>query len=332
MPLFWTLVGLGLLLVTALDVFLTILGGHTAGPATRLWTAALWRGVLALHERRPAHAMLTLVGPVMVLLTVLFWYAGLVLGAWLILATHPGSIVSNSTRLPADLMQTAYFVPVTVSGLGFGDFVPSGWPWTLLTTSVSLAGAIVLTCSLSYVIAVVGAAVRRRTYALSVFGLGDGPSQMVARLRLEEPRESMHDYLTTVASSLTETAEQQLTYPVLRYFHTRRKEASPAVATLALADSVFLLAQKPPVQRPGPGLAALLDSALDSFAGIKDVSGTSDVAPHEHATVMTRHAANLGLDTASGSPFALGLDDYLERRDQLVSACRNDGWGPAAQS
>lgn len=285
--------------------------------------------MLALHERRPAHKLLTLVGPLIVLLTVIFWYSGLVLGAWLILSTHPGSVVSNSTRLPAELVQTAYFVPVTVSGLGFGDFVPSGWPWTLLTTCVPLAGAIVLTCSLSYVIAVVGAAIRRRAYALSVFGLGDGPPQLIPRLRFEEPRESMHDYLTAVASSLTETAEQQLTYPVLRYFHTLRKEASPAVATLALADTVFLLAHHPQVQRPGPGLSALLDAAIASFAAIRHVSGTSAVTSDEHTAMMTRYAQTLGLDTGSGSTFALGLDDYLDRRDYLIAACRDDGWGPA---
>ena len=331
MSVLWTIIGMVVLLLTAVDVFLTILGGHTAGPVTKGWSALLWRGLLVLHERRPAHRVLTLVGPMIVLLTVLIWYGGLVVGAGLVFAAHPGSVVSSSTRLPAATVQLFYFVPVTVSGLGYGDLVPSDWPWTALATTVSLAGAIVLTCSLSYIISVVGAAIRRRTYALSVFGLGPGPSQIIPHLRFDQARESMHDYLATVASSLTETAEQQLTYPVLGYFHTVRAEASPAMATLILADTAYLLRHCPVEQRPGPGLGALLDSAVAGFVTVKHVSSTSDYEQGEHAAEMTAQATSLGLDTGPRSDFAVGLDEYLQRRDDLLAACRDDGWGPAVQ-
>lgn len=182
----------------------------------------------------------------------IIWYAGLVVGAWLVFVSHPGSVVSSSTRLPADPAQVFYFVPVTISGLGYGDLVPSGWPWTLLTTTSSLAGAIILTSSLSYIISVVGASIRRRSYAASVLGLGTAPADIIPLLRLEDAKESMHIHLVTVAASLTEVSEQQLTYPVLRYFHTARRQSSPAVATLVLADTLFLLSHcAPPSCRTG---------------------------------------------------------------------------------
>lgn len=324
-----TVLGFGVLAVTVVDVFLTILGGHSAGSVTKCWSALVWRAMLAAHERRPAHHALNLAGPFIVVLTVVLWYLGLILGAWLILAAHPGSVVSNSTRAPADLIQVFYFVPGTVSGLGYGDLVPSRWPWTALATTVSLAGAIVLTSSLSYIISVVGAAIRRRTYALSVHGLGEAPTTIIPRLRLEDPRESMRDYMTTITSSLTEVAEQQLTYPVLRYFHTVRQEASPAVATLVLADTAYLLAHLPPALRPGPGLSALLESAITGFADAKHVRHTSSRDTRERTDTMIQHAQSLGLDTSDGSSFTTELDEYLERRDHLVAACRDDGWAVA---
>ncbi len=212
------------------------------------------------------HRVLSLAGPVIVALTVLVWYLVLTLGSWLILAAHRGSIVSSSTRVAADEIQTLYFVPVTISGLGYGDLVPSGWPWTTFATAVSLTGTIVLTGSLSYIISVVGAAIRRRAYARSVFGLGDEPAAIIPRLRLEHPVESMHDYLASVTSSLTDISQQQLNYPVLRYFHTVEKQSSPSVATLLLADTVYLLTHSSHTRSPAPGLAALLDSSIRDTA------------------------------------------------------------------
>lgn len=123
---------------------------------------------------------------------------------------NPGSVVSSSTRAAADSVQTLYFVPVTVSGLGYGDLVPSGWPWTTFATALSLSGTIVLTGSLSYIISVVGASIRRRAYAQSVFGLGADPEAIIPRLRLDHPLESMHNHLAGVTSSLSEISEQQL--------------------------------------------------------------------------------------------------------------------------
>ncbi len=43
----------------------------------------------------------------------------------------------------------------------------------------ALAGAAVLTGSLSYIVSVVGAAIRRRSYAQSVFGLGREPAEVI---------------------------------------------------------------------------------------------------------------------------------------------------------
>lgn len=42
---------------------------------------------------------------------------------------------------------------------------------------------------------------------------------------------------------------QQLTYPVLRYFHTARSQSSPAIATLVLADVQYLLFFNSPSQQ-----------------------------------------------------------------------------------
>ncbi len=138
----------------------------------------------------------------------------------------------------------------------------------------------------------------------------------------------MHTHLVSVAASLTEVAEQQLTYPVLRYFHTVRRQSSPAVATLVLADTLFLLSHCAPPRRAAPGLDALLHSSIAAFVRVKQVSGRTP--NHESQVVALRAQGDaLGLQTHPGSALMTGLPQYLTRRDALVSACRDDGWGSA---
>ncbi len=137
----------------------------------------------------------------------------------------------------------------------------------------------------------------------------------------------MHDYLTTVASSLTEATEEQRTYPVLRYCHTVSPQSSPAVATLVLADTLYLTGYSLLSQGPGPGLTALLEASLSRFADVKPVRSTSADDRAVHEEVLTVQARSLGIETGAGSPFAAGFEEYLERRRYLVAACRDDGWG-----
>lgn len=323
-----TLAGLVIIAVVLLDAFLTILSTSAAGPMTRAWSRPLWSGLLVLHRRRRVHALLGLAGPAMVLVTILVWYAGLVAGTWLVFSAHPGAVVSNSSGAAADRSTVFYFVPTTLSGLGYGDYVPTGFPWTVFATTMTLLATVVLTVSLSYVISVISAAIARRTTASDVRALGGNPVDLARRARLSDPVQSMHTYLETVASAVSGVAERQLAYPVLRYFHSSRLERSASASVLLLADATFLLETGPDADRPGPGLSHVLHSAIDDFADAKSTSG--DAGPPDPAGQWLRDCADrMGSATGAGSAFEALLPTYLETRAALVSACENDGWPPS---
>ena len=321
-----TVVGLLVIGAILVDAFLTILSTSTAGPLTRAWSHPLWQLLLRIHRRRRIHVALGLTGPAMVVLTILIWYGGLVLGTWLIFTAHPGSVINNSTSLAADTSQTFYFVPTTLSGLGLGDYVPDGFPWTVLATTMTLVGTMVLTISLSYVISVISAAITRRTMASSVRALGGTPVDIAGNAELSDPRHSMHTYLGSVASSVSDVAEKQRAYPVLRYFHNSRQQTSAARAVLLLADATYLLESGPHETRPAPGLSHVLHSAIDAFANAK-VTPT-DISPADEDTIdwLANCARELGTPTTDGSRFRVGLSTYLQTRAVLVAACEDDGW------
>lgn len=321
-----TILGLAVILVIFADVFLTILSTSRDGPLTRGWSQPVWRFALAVHRRRPIHRLLALSGPAIVIFTILGWYVGIVLGNWLVLAAHPGAVVSNATGAHVDLTGLWYFVTTTLSSIGYGDLVPSGLPWTVFSTSITLLTTMVLTISLSYVISVISAAIKRRSVASSVRALGSSPSEVARHAQLGEPGHSMHTHLSAVASVVSEAAEQQVAYPVLRYFHSARLEVAPAPAVLLLADAVFLLEHLPPDHRMSPGLSAVLRSAIDSYAGARSTGGAAETSHPGTADLLQDDARRLGIDTAPGSDFDSTLAVHLERRGRLVAASANDGW------
>lgn len=101
------------------------------------------------------------------------------------------------------------------------------------------------------------------------------------------------------------------------------------MATLLLSDTTYLLSHLSHGQYPAPGLASLLDSSIKSFVTIKTARHGPSKNHDDRAEGLMRHAEALGIDTSAGSSFASGFEEYLQRRDGLVAACRDDGWPPS---
>ncbi len=112
------LLGSGLLLLTACDVFITTLtlrgGGPVVGTATRLG----WSGLLAVHRRGPWHGLLSLGGGLAVALSLSLWVILLAVGWGMIFAGLPDAVVDGSTGAPADLASRLYFAGFNLSPSG----------------------------------------------------------------------------------------------------------------------------------------------------------------------------------------------------------------------
>jgi hypothetical protein len=321
-----TALGVLIILFILWDVLITVISPHAAGPLTRRWASPLAGGLHTIHRRRRIHGVLAVAGPLMMVFTVFIWYAGLYLGSWLILVARPGTVISSATGLEADLAQIAYFVPTTLSSLGYGDLVPAGFPWTTIMTSMSLLATMVVTVTLSYVIAVLSAAIKRRSLASSVRALGTDPAEFARRANLGSSTGSMQTHLSTLAGDIGHAAAQERAYPVLRHFHSGTEEASLARAVMLLADSFFLLRHLREPDRPSPGLQALVTAEMTDFANVTPVRTET----HPHRDTQQRFlracAERLGIDAGPGSALAAALPGYLDYRAGLVQACINDGW------
>lgn len=318
----YVLGGLVILLVLV-DVFVTIFSTSGAGPLTDRWTRLLWRALLALHRRRRIHQVLALTGPFMLLATIVVWYVLIGAGLLLVFAAHPGSVIDSSTNLPVDVIQKVYFVSTTISSLGYGDMVPSGFPWTLVATTGTFIATLVLTVSISYVISVIAAAIERKTLAQGIFGLGDSISEIIENARLDEPAHSLKHYITGIATTIDSHALKHLAYPILKYFHNPQADASPVRAILLFSDAFFVLGMRLDENSPPSGVERLVESSIRNYVQItRAVMPVQAPAQDPERLIARAYEYGIPIDAA----FEKQLESYLPVRRRLLALCSEDGW------
>lgn len=324
MTILLTVLGAAIIGLVLWDLLITVFSASGAGVLTRAWTQPVWAGLLVVHRRRPVHGVLALAGPAMVLVGILLWYGLLGVGAFLVFVSHPASVVLSSDRTPVDSASDVYFVGTTLSGLGYGDLVPSGFPWTFASSVAALLGTIVLTTSLSYILAVLTPAVQRKSLASGIRVLGSSPAEIVEAAQLHDPAASLQPYVTSLCTQMSDLAAKHLAFPVLRHFHSAKVDASPARAALLLSDATFLMSRRTAPLVPPAGMLKLLRGTLDDYAETK--SGSSGTLPdHDvHRRHLRAEAGQLGIVT--DEDYDAAEDVYLERRDRLVTLCDDDGW------
>ena len=297
---------------------------------TDFWTRISWRTLIFVHRRSSIHRLLSLAGPAYLFTTIVLWYFVHTLAWTLIFWSEPGSIVDGTTRLPADLGETFYFVGTTVSSLGFGDFVPVGSPWSWLSNLSCFSSTVILTVSLSYVLAVLGAALDKQVFAEAVFGLGESVESFVSGACLGDVRASLKDYILKLASDLDKNSHRHLAYPILHFFHSPRLRNSTSRAVLLLADAFFVLEQlEDAQQRPPRGLLRLVQSSVSNFIRLTDTNLAISIAPTDHQATLGHIARRLGV--VSMSQFDAQLEKFAPLRHQLLLLCAQDGWEVTAR-
>lgn len=312
------------LVVLALwDVFIT---GFSSSSAWRWRTRLLWRGLLAVHNHRPIHKPLSLAGPLMLLIGIVIWYLLLYLGFFLAVAVYPPAVLDSSSGGNVNQLQRLYFVGTTISGLGYGDLVPGGFPWTVASAMATLVATIVITTSLSYVLAVLAASIERRSLAQGIFGLGDSTVEIVQRSRLGDPQAMLRTHVISLAGQMDRLAFKHLAYPVLQFFHSPSARASPARAVLTLSDACFLLSQLPEPHRPPAGLLELVQSSIANYINLEKGGISRLPVRGQPPRSLIDAAQHLGImeKLNHGADGAMAV--YLARRRHIQALCREDGW------
>lgn len=217
--------GAALMLLFLADVLLTALYARAGtGLLAPYWNRAIWaalRAVAGLSGGRRG-AVLSLAGPIIVVLLIVFWALGLTVGAALVVQPELGTAIRPSGGGgPTDFVTAMLVAGNSLSIVGGGDYAPHTTGTRLLYLMNSLIGASVLSLVLSYLVQVYAALRERNALALTIDLISDGTgdaAEMLARLMPEGKSDNATSELGNLIEVLARTKEAHHFYPLLFYF------------------------------------------------------------------------------------------------------------------
>lgn len=238
---YWLFIG-GVFLVSfvILDALWTTLwpeGG--SGPITDRLGTGLWR----LFKRAARigsdinHKLLSLAGPVIIVLTLVNWLLLMWVGLVMVFASYPDAVVVALTREPADLSARIWYVLYVTTTVGNGGFAPNTGFFEVLSGICAASGMALLTLGITYTIQILSAVVDKRTFASEVLSMGHGTAEIVETLQ-NAPREAIAAQFSSLSSRLGSVTEQHKAYPILHYFHPADRDRSAACAVAGLDEAL----------------------------------------------------------------------------------------------
>lgn len=247
MSIVFTIAGLLLIAVAAVDLFATVLlvrgGLSIVSPFVTRGVWWLFRSVdhrLGLDGR-----LMLLAGPILLVLIVLVWATLLMTGfALLYLPMLGDGIVASHGATNRSFWTALYFSGFTFPTLGMGDVVPVSAAARMLTMIEACTGFGAVTLAISYTLSIYNAVSRHDSFALHLHGGSDETGWAAATLAAlcpdGAPDRSTGTSLEQIAERAYELLQIHESYPLARYYRRRRPEFSSARIAFHLLDLVTL--------------------------------------------------------------------------------------------
>jgi hypothetical protein len=239
--------GLVIVLLILLDVFFTVLyarmGSGLLSPRLASITWLVFRG-LARSLPRHRDLIASFCGPVILVLLVFVWTAGLALGNGLLFHPVLGSAIQSSAgKTPTDFASALYAGGSSISIVGAGGFSPQVPRYRLIYLFNSIVGLSVTSLTLTYLMQIYSQLQQRNTFALKVYlatrRTGDA-AVLVSGFAPNGAWSHGTSALWELAAEMAATKEAHHFYPVLFYMRFTEHYYSMSFATLVLLDAVTI--------------------------------------------------------------------------------------------
>ena len=351
------IIGALLMLLILLDVFLTVLYARAdAGilsPRVALGVWWLFRTISKLFERHRA-AILSFCGPVILVMLILVWAAGLTLAAALIIHPELGtSVRATSGDTSRDFFTALYAGGSSVSIVGATDFTPHTASFRMIFLFNSFVGISVTSLTLTYLMQVYTALSRRNALGLNVHlasaETGDA-AELITHLGPEGKFETGYSSLSTLATEMAKAKESHHFYPVLVFFRFRQPFYAVSRFTLVSLDAATLiksalsdrhyrwLKNSGAVEELWDGATMLLETIADTF--VHSATRSSPHAPDEDTCELWRRRYFAALrtlrqagiqtveDEQAGAEFYVNLrrqwNDYITHMGPMMAYTTED--------
>lgn len=270
--------GILLFLLIAADIIKTTLSTRGGGTLTNAVTRSVWALFFRAAGRQGRCGLLQYAGQFVVLSVLLSWILGLWASLFLLFASHPGSIVDDATKLPADLWETFYYAGFTLSTLGVGDYAAAADGWRVLTSAAAFCGLTFITAAITYIVPVLSAVSLQNQLSLLVSSMGRTPQEILVNSWNGADFSSFYDNVPELRQMLGSAVTRHLELQRASYLGRTRPSVGEgdvdltplAAAAIPLDEDRVAIAAHDERRRL---LSALLESDGWSW---RDVYGDSD--------------------------------------------------------
>lgn len=240
--------GILIVLLTLLDVFLTVLYARMgSGVISPRLSHIVWRvfRVVARSVQSYCNRIASFCGPVILILLVFTWIAGLTLGNALLFHPVLGSAIqSSSGKTPTDFVSALYAGGSSISIVGSGGFSPQVSRYRLIYLFNSIVGLSVTSLTLTYLMQVYSQLQERNAFALKLYlstrKTGDA-AVLITGMAPGGDWSLGSSALWELAAGMAGTKEAHHFYPVLFYMRFAEHFYSMSFSTLVLLDTVTLI-------------------------------------------------------------------------------------------
>lgn len=293
-----------------------------AGPLTTRVMEWAWRTARKLGSRRSR--VLTLAGPITLLLGLTVWIGLLWAGWTFVFAGAENSLIDTRDPGPISWTERFYFVGYSLFTLGNGDFTPKDGIWQIVTSLTTASGMLFITLIVSYVISVLDAVVQKRAFASNVSGLGQRGETIVRTAWNGEKFDGLELPLNSFTTEINKLTTNHQAYPVLHYFYTDQREYATVLSIVALDEALTLLRFGVLVdERPSK---AILENARASVGNYLQLvtSSFGHTAVQEPPAPGLDIVRDVDVPTVSDETFSQSLTGSEERRKKLLGLVEAD--------
>jgi hypothetical protein len=300
------IVGLSLIVMVLRDAFDSIVLPRRVARRfrfTRFFYRTTWRPwnwVAKLLSARRREAFLSYFGPLSLLMLLVLWAIGLVVGFGLI---EWVAGISGAAREPIRLMHALYYSGTTLFTLGLGDVVPLTHFGKFITVAESGTGLGFLALVIGYG-PVIYQSFSRREVAVSLLDAraGSPPSagELLRRHADSHGQQALYELLREWERWSAELLESHISYPIIAYYRSQHSNQSWIAALAAILDTcaIVRVGFEGPCERQAELTFAIARHAVVDLSQVFSVPPrrpAADRLPPERFGALVRHLEAAGL-------------------------------------